>query len=40
MTVLAVLIRPVPEDLNAVQDGALLPLAKEGLLTISRERPA
>ncbi|MEQ4720195.1 hypothetical protein [Nonomuraea sp. B19D2] len=36
--ILAVLICPAPEDHKAVQDGALLPLAKEGMLEISRER--
>ncbi|MFI7463155.1 hypothetical protein [Nonomuraea sp. NPDC049646] len=36
--ILAVLICPAPEDHKAVQDGALLPLAKEGLLETSRER--
>ncbi|WP_214319412.1 hypothetical protein [Nonomuraea sediminis] len=36
--ILAVLICPAPEDHKAVQDGALLPLAKEGMLEISRDR--
>ncbi|MEU6790755.1 hypothetical protein ABZ907_03575 [Nonomuraea wenchangensis] len=36
--ILAVLICPAPENHKAVQDGALLPLAKEGLLETSRER--
>ncbi|MCG5220234.1 hypothetical protein [Streptosporangium sp. KLBMP 9127] len=36
--ILAVLICPAPEDHPAVQNGALLPLAHEGLLKISRER--
>jgi hypothetical protein len=36
--ILAVLICPAPEKHKAVQDGALLPLAKEGLLETSRER--
>nr|WP_055504399.1 hypothetical protein [Nonomuraea pusilla] len=36
--ILAVLICPAPEDHKAVQDGALLPLAKEGMLEVSRER--
>ncbi|MEU4541718.1 hypothetical protein [Nonomuraea dietziae] len=36
--ILAVLICPAPEDHKAVQDGALLPLAKEGLLETSKER--
>lgn len=36
--ILAVLICPAPENHKAVQDGALLPLAKEGMLEISRER--
>lgn len=36
--ILAVLICPAPEDHKAVQDGALLPLAKEGMLETSRER--
>ncbi|NBE91868.1 hypothetical protein FE391_12970 [Nonomuraea sp. KC401] len=36
--ILAVLICPAPEDHKAVQDGALLPLAEEGLLETSRER--
>ncbi|MGV9596788.1 hypothetical protein ACWDR1_08975 [Streptosporangium sandarakinum] len=36
--ILAVLICPAPEDHAAVQNGALLPLAKEGMLEISRER--
>ncbi|MGW0594497.1 hypothetical protein [Streptosporangium sp. NPDC002607] len=36
--ILAVLICPAPEDHTAVQNGALLPLAKEGMLEISRER--
>lgn len=34
--ILAVLICPAPEDHKAVQDAALLPLAKEGMLEISR----
>ncbi|MEU6407649.1 hypothetical protein [Microbispora sp. NPDC046933] len=34
----AVLICPAPEDHAAVRDGALFPLAKEGLLETSRER--
>ncbi|NUW46297.1 hypothetical protein [Nonomuraea rhodomycinica] len=38
--ILAVLICPAPEDHRAVQDGALLPLAKEGMLEISKERLA
>ncbi|GIH75139.1 hypothetical protein Plo01_15680 [Planobispora longispora] len=38
--ILAVLICPAPENHKAVQDGALLPLAKEGMLEISRERLA
>lgn len=36
--ILAVLICPAPEDHAAVRDGALFPLAKEGLLETSRER--
>ncbi|MBB5960952.1 hypothetical protein [Planomonospora venezuelensis] len=36
--ILAVLICPAPENHKAVQDGALLPLAKEGMLETSRER--
>ncbi len=36
--ILAVLICPAPEKHKAVQDGALLPLAKEGLLATSKER--
>ncbi|GAA1000860.1 hypothetical protein GCM10009555_104470 [Acrocarpospora macrocephala] len=36
--ILAVLICPASEDHKAVQDGALLPLAKEGLLETSKER--
>ncbi|MGW4641778.1 hypothetical protein ACWEN6_24890 [Sphaerisporangium sp. NPDC004334] len=36
--ILAVLICPAPENHAAVQNGALLPLAKEGLLEISKER--
>ncbi|SEG76790.1 hypothetical protein SAMN05444920_104417 [Nonomuraea solani] len=36
--ILAILICPAPEDHKAVQDGALLPLAKEGMLETSRER--
>ncbi|WP_133061619.1 hypothetical protein [Streptosporangium minutum] len=36
--ILAVLICPAPENHAAVQNGALLPLAKEGMLEISRER--
>ncbi|MEU5859947.1 hypothetical protein ABZ815_02150 [Nonomuraea sp. NPDC047529] len=36
--ILAVLICPAPEDHKAVQDGALLPLAQEGMLEISKER--
>ena len=36
--ILAVLICPAPEDHAAVRNGALLPLAKEGLLEVSRER--
>lgn len=36
--ILAVLICPAPEDHKAVQDSALLPLAKEGMLETSRER--
>jgi hypothetical protein len=36
--ILAVLICPAPEKHKAVQDGALLPLAKEGLLETSKER--
>ncbi|MGI5268324.1 hypothetical protein ACQEUU_04175 [Nonomuraea sp. CA-218870] len=36
--ILAVLICPAPENHKAVQDGALLPLAKERLLETSRER--
>ncbi|GAA4054776.1 hypothetical protein GCM10022248_22690 [Nonomuraea soli] len=36
--ILAVLICPAPENHKALQDGALLPLAKEGLLETSRER--
>ncbi|WP_405142649.1 hypothetical protein OG589_35365 [Sphaerisporangium sp. NBC_01403] len=38
--ILAVLICPAPENHTAVQDGALLPLAKEGMLEISKERLA
>ncbi|MET9247666.1 hypothetical protein [Nonomuraea sp. NPDC003709] len=36
--ILAVLICSAPEDHKAVQDSALLPLAKEGMLETSRER--
>lgn len=36
--ILAVLICPAPEDHTAVQNGALLPLAKEGMLEISKKR--
>ncbi|MGW4469734.1 hypothetical protein ACWENQ_08685 [Nonomuraea sp. NPDC004354] len=36
--ILAVLICPAPEDHAAVQNSALLPLAKEGMLETSRER--
>ncbi|GAA3519533.1 hypothetical protein FHR32_003010 [Streptosporangium album] len=36
--ILAVLICPAPENHTAVQNGALLPLAKEGMLETSRER--
>ncbi|MFF0572818.1 hypothetical protein [Streptosporangium saharense] len=36
--ILAVLICPAPEDHKAVQNGALLPLAKEGMLETSKER--
>ncbi|MFI6174502.1 hypothetical protein ACIA8R_03070 [Nonomuraea sp. NPDC051191] len=36
--ILAVLICPAPEKHKAVQEGALLPLAKEGLLATSKER--
>lgn len=36
--ILAVLICPAPEKHKAVQDGALLPLAREGLLATSKER--
>ncbi|WP_214104487.1 hypothetical protein [Acrocarpospora catenulata] len=36
--ILAVLICPAPENHKAVQNGALLPLAKEGLLETSKER--
>ncbi len=36
--ILAVLICPAPENHAAVQNGALLPLAKEGALEISKER--
>lgn len=36
--ILAVLICPAPEKHKAVQDRALLPLAKEGLLATSKER--
>lgn len=36
--ILAVLICPAPEKHKAVQDGALLPLAKKGLLETSKER--
>lgn len=36
--ILAVLICPAPEDHAAVRNGALLPLVKEGLLEVSRER--
>ncbi|MFI6921407.1 hypothetical protein ACIBIZ_15760 [Nonomuraea spiralis] len=36
--ILAVLICPAPERHKAVRDGALLPLAKEGLLETSKER--
>ncbi|WP_204030784.1 hypothetical protein [Sinosporangium siamense] len=36
--ILAVLICPAPENHTAVQNGALLPLAKEGMLEISKTR--
>jgi len=36
--ILAVLICPAPENHGAVQDGALIPLAKEAISEISRER--
>ncbi|WP_143737752.1 hypothetical protein [Microbispora sp. GKU 823] len=36
--ILAVLICPAPEDHTAVRDGALIPLAKEAISEISRER--
>ncbi|MEV4889675.1 hypothetical protein AB0K48_09835 [Nonomuraea sp. NPDC055795] len=36
--ILSVLICPAPENHKAVRDGALLPLAKEGLLGTSKER--
>ncbi|MER6177800.1 hypothetical protein [Streptosporangium sp. NPDC001681] len=36
--ILAVLICPALEDHTAAQNGALLPLAKKGMLEISRER--
>ena len=36
--ILAVLICPAPEKHKAVHDGALLPLAQEGLLATSKER--
>jgi hypothetical protein len=36
--ILAVLICPAPEDHAAVRDGALIPLVKEAISEISRER--
>ncbi|MBB5076978.1 hypothetical protein [Nonomuraea endophytica] len=36
--ILSVLICPAPENHKAVRDGALLPLAQEGLLETSKER--